>query len=71
MLADNNISVRAAGRDEPALAPRNESVANPLVDVDTPDKDPGAQLPPGRPREIDHQRSKKHDGGDEQRPSSP
>ena len=71
LLSHNHLGVAAACWTQPALATRNQLVPQPLIEVDTSEEGPRAQLSFGRPREVHRQGDKKNDGDDEQRSPSP
>jgi len=71
VLADHDLGVAAACWAESALAAWDESVAGILIEVDGREDEPCAQLPCGRPHEIQGEGGRKYNGDDEHRSPSP
>jgi hypothetical protein len=70
MLADDDLGVAAAGRAEPALAARDDAVADGLIRVDSRNEQPSTELTFRWAGEVDDQHEKKHDGDETSSPPS-
>ena len=71
VVADDALGVRAAGRVEPALAARNDAVADRLIGVHGRDQQPAAELVLRWTGEVaDDQKENEHDGDETSPPPS-